>query len=149
MVRFLLIAILIGVTARVNPAMAQAPAPRPVRPTPPTRDPHTTGYVTAKELPDGENAPATEDGNFILAPTHNPAPEMALNGGATPQAAIKLFRFCAANPILEHSGAFAENGAGSLTNPLTDEQLQWIERSAPFEFRTWQCGPRTPYPEVN
>ena len=50
---------------------AQAP-----RPTPPIRDPHTSGYVPAKDLPDGENAPANADGNFILGPTHNPAPEM-------------------------------------------------------------------------
>lgn len=47
------------------------------RPAPPTRDPHTAGYVTAKELPDGEVPPANKDGNFILGPTHNPAPEMA------------------------------------------------------------------------
>jgi enterochelin esterase-like enzyme len=43
---------------------------------PPTRDPHSPGYVIAKELPDGANAPATQDGNFILGPTHKPAPEM-------------------------------------------------------------------------
>ncbi len=40
------------------------------RPGPPTRDPHTPGYVTAKELPDGTNPPANADGNFILGPTH-------------------------------------------------------------------------------
>ncbi len=45
------------------------------RPTPPTRDPHTQGYVTAKELPDGENAPPDADGNFIIGPTHKDAPE--------------------------------------------------------------------------
>lgn len=56
-------------------AQTQPQSPRPARPTPPTRDPHTPGYVDAKELPDGENAPAGEDGNFILGPTHNPAPE--------------------------------------------------------------------------
>ena len=66
------IAFLIGLMSGV--AMAQTPAPRPVSP---TRDPHTPGYVTAKELPDGANAPANADGNFILGPTHNPAPEMA------------------------------------------------------------------------
>jgi iron(III)-enterobactin esterase len=56
--------------------LAQTPAPaRPPRPTPPTRDPSTPGYVTAKELPDGTNAPSNADGNFILGPTHDPAPE--------------------------------------------------------------------------
>ncbi len=57
-------------------AIAQIPpTPPPARPTPPTRDPHTPGYVTAKELPDGTLPPANADGNFILGPTHNAAPE--------------------------------------------------------------------------
>jgi len=51
----------------------------PARPTPPTRDPHTLGYVTATELPDGSVPPADADGNFILGPTHNRAPEMTTN----------------------------------------------------------------------
>ncbi len=58
----------------------QTPAPpqtQPAaRPTPPTRDPHTPGYVQAKELPDGAVPPSSADGNFLLGPTHNPAPEM-------------------------------------------------------------------------
>jgi enterochelin esterase family protein len=53
----------------------------PGRPTPPARDPHTPGYVEAKELPDGEVPPADADGNFIIGPTHNPAPEMAVQEG--------------------------------------------------------------------
>ena len=47
------------------------------RPTPPTRDPNTPGYVTAKELPDGSVPPANIDGNFIIGPTHNPAAELS------------------------------------------------------------------------
>jgi enterochelin esterase family protein len=46
------------------------------RPTPQTRDPHTPGYVEAKELPDGDVPPVDVDGNFIIGPTHNRAPEM-------------------------------------------------------------------------
>src|SRR3954467_6208905 len=52
-----------------------APPPRPV---PPTRDPGTPGYVAAKELPDGAVPSPDADGNFIIGPTHNPAPEMAV-----------------------------------------------------------------------
>ena len=55
------------------PAASPAPAPRPV---PPTRDPATPGYVAARELPDGAVPPADADGNFIIGPTHAPAPEM-------------------------------------------------------------------------
>jgi enterochelin esterase-like enzyme len=47
------------------------------RPTPPTRDPHSAGYVAAKELPDGTIPPADADGNFIIGPTHNADPGMA------------------------------------------------------------------------
>jgi len=58
-----------------TPAPANAPATRPV---PPTRDPHTPGYVDATELPDGSVPSAGADGNFIIGPTHNPAPEMTV-----------------------------------------------------------------------
>ena len=73
---------MISLMSGVSPAMAQAPpaVARPARPTPPTRDPNTPGYVTAQELPDGTNAPANADGNFIIGPTHNPAPEMYCAG---------------------------------------------------------------------
>jgi enterochelin esterase-like enzyme len=56
---------------------APPPAARPARPTPPTRDPNSPGYVAAKELPDGGVPPPNVDGNFILGPTYNPAPEMS------------------------------------------------------------------------
>jgi iron(III)-enterobactin esterase len=74
---------LICLLAAAGPAMAQTQAPpKPAgaaRPPAPTRDPHTPGYVTAKELPDGAIPSPQEDGNFIIGPTHNPAPEMAAN----------------------------------------------------------------------
>jgi len=60
------------------------------RPTPPTRDPHTPGYVTATELPDGTNPSPTADGNFILGPTHNPAPEVTVKEGV-PQGTVYMF----------------------------------------------------------
>src|SRR4051794_25403458 len=86
------IALWIGLITGLNPTMAQAPAAaaRPPRPTPPTRDPNTPGYVTAKDLPDGENAPANADGDFILGPTHNPAPEMTVQEGV-PQGSVFTF----------------------------------------------------------
>jgi hypothetical protein len=37
---------------------------------------HTAGYVTAKELPDGAVPAVDADGNFIIGPTHNAAPEI-------------------------------------------------------------------------
>ncbi|HWD99532.1 MAG TPA: alpha/beta hydrolase-fold protein [Bryobacteraceae bacterium] len=91
MFRVLSIALTIGLAAGVcqTPAQPSSQAPaqvpgaqtRPRRPAPPTRDPHTPGYVTAKELPDGEVPSPTADGNFIIGPTHNPAPEMTVHEG--------------------------------------------------------------------
>ena len=62
-------------------ALAQAEA-QSARPVPPTRDPHTPGYVAARELADGAVPPVDADGNFILGPTHDPAPDMAAPGDA-------------------------------------------------------------------
>jgi len=68
----------VGLLVAQTPPASPAPAAgRPPRSPAPTRDPHTPGYVTAKELPDGDNASPSEDGNFILGPTHNPVPDMA------------------------------------------------------------------------
>src|SRR5438477_2531236 len=79
MFRLLSIACLVSLVTGLHPAKAQAPtaATRPARPTPPTRDPNTPGYVTAKELADGAVPPANVDGNFILGPTHDAAAESA------------------------------------------------------------------------
>jgi enterochelin esterase-like enzyme len=85
--RLMIVALAIAVLPGAREALAQntgtsAPgvsvqAP-PVRPTPPTRDPHSPGYVQATELPDGAVPPPGVDGNFIIGPTHAPAPEMTV-----------------------------------------------------------------------
>lgn len=73
-------------------ASAQAPAPA-TQPTTaragrgrggggyPTRSPYEPGYVKATELPDGTLPPPNVNGNFILGPTHTPAPEMTPREG--------------------------------------------------------------------
>jgi iron(III)-enterobactin esterase len=82
MLRLFILAILTGLVAPAVPAVSQTALPPPMaRPTPPTRDPHTPGYVAAKELPDGANAPVHADGNFILGPTHKRAPDMTIQSG--------------------------------------------------------------------
>jgi enterochelin esterase-like enzyme len=48
-----------------------------MRPPMPTRDPHTPGFVAATELPDGAVPDPNQNGNFIIGPTHTPAPELA------------------------------------------------------------------------
>jgi enterochelin esterase family protein len=86
---------LFSVALSVIPAAAQvppaaAPTARPARPPSPTRDPHTPGYPPAKDLPDGTNPAADADGNFILGPTHDPAPEMPVKEGV-PQGTVFEF----------------------------------------------------------
>ena len=92
MSRFLSISFLMTLVFTAASATAQTPAaqptppaatpapPVPPRPTAsqlPVRDPHAPGFVTATELPDGAVPPPTADGNFIIGPTHKPAPETA------------------------------------------------------------------------
>jgi enterochelin esterase family protein len=80
--RLLSIAFLIGMTVGAGAAMAaDAPQTKPARPKPPARDPNTAGYVAAKELPDGTMPPPDADGNFIIGPTHDRAPEMIVHEG--------------------------------------------------------------------
>lgn len=65
------VAIAVGLVVSSQLAIAA-----PKRPTPPTRNPQTEGFVVLKELPDGEVPPVDAVGNFIIGPTHKPAPQM-------------------------------------------------------------------------
>lgn len=62
----------------------------PPRPTPPARDPHTPGYVEAKELPDAAVPPIDDNGNFIIGPTHKSAPETVAHDGVPRGAVFNL-----------------------------------------------------------
>src|SRR5476651_2611995 len=120
-IKLLNVAFLIGMTAIANPAFAQTTNQQTVaqrRANPPTRDPHTPGYVTAKELPDGENAPADVDGNFILGPTHKRAPEMTANTNV-PQGTIYNFTMSSTDSKF-YPGIARQGGLGVLdpTSPI-------------------------------
>ncbi|HEU5396074.1 MAG TPA: alpha/beta hydrolase-fold protein [Verrucomicrobiae bacterium] len=65
-------------------APAQNSPDRPARPRPPTRDPHSPGYVTASELPDGAVPSPDAEGNFIIGPTHKSATEMTVESNIPP-----------------------------------------------------------------
>src|ERR1700730_18857848 len=98
------------------------PAARGTRPPPPTRDPKTPGYVSAKELPDGAVQPVDVEGNFILGPTHNPAPEMTLQEGV-PHGTVYNFTMSSADSkiypgIARESGTFAAPDPNDPTNVL-------------------------------
>ncbi|HTV39267.1 MAG TPA: alpha/beta hydrolase-fold protein [Candidatus Sulfotelmatobacter sp.] len=80
----------------LNDAQAQVSPSHHVRPTPPTRDPHTPGYVTATELPDGTVPPVDVNGNFIIGPTHRPALE-AMPAANIPQGTVYQFTMSSAD----------------------------------------------------
>ena len=117
MLRLPAIACAISLAAFIAPAVNKAPTaapaqPRPTRPTPPARDPNTPGFVAAKELPDGVNAPANAAGNFILGPTHNPAPEMAAQE-VVPQGTVYEFTMSSADSKIYPGIAREPNTFGS------------------------------------
>ncbi len=114
MPRLLSAAFLIGLMTAATSMMAQAPAAAlPARPGPPVRDPNTSGYVTAKDLPDGANAPSTADGNFILGPTHPAAPEMNQQEGV-PQGDV--FNFTMESTDSKFYPGIARGAADAATN---------------------------------
>ncbi len=123
------LAILLGAVTGVAPAMAQnaapaAPAPgaqaparggRGVAPVP-TRDPHNPAYPAAKELPDGTIPTANDEGNFIIGPTHNPAPEMTVNENV-PHGTVSMFEMKSTDSKIYPGIARAPRGAGPAPAP--------------------------------
>ena len=123
---------LLSIAFSINLITAQTPttAPRPARPTPPTREPNTPGYVTAKDLPDGANAPANADGNFILGPTHSPAPEMTAQEGV-PQGTVFEFTMESTNSKI-YPGIARE--ANTFARPDPDDPSKLIVSSHPAPY---------------
>jgi iron(III)-enterobactin esterase len=94
--RSLSICFLVGLVAAVGPVFAAFSQSPPLsqhaeRPTPPTRDPHTPGYVAAKELPDGAIPPADVDGNFIIGPTYVVPADEGVRGSTIPRGTVIEF----------------------------------------------------------
>src|SRR5271157_198205 len=130
---FRLFSIAFSISLMTGLAMAQTPAAtaRPARPTPPTRNPHTPGYVTATELPDGANAPAKADGNFILGPTHNPAPEMSAQEGV-PQGAVFTFTMESADSKIYPGIAREANTFGTADPADPAKMIVTTSHAAPY-----------------
>jgi len=112
--------ILRGVRLCVGLFVAASSATAQARPTPPTRDPHTPGFVTATELPDGQIPSPDADGNFIIGPTHAPAPETVPHEGV-PRGTVHTFTMNSSDSklfpgIARDSGTF---GTVSPGDPAT------------------------------
>ena len=105
-----LLGAVLNLMAGVNLAMAA-----------PTRDPNTPGFVTAKELPDGTNAPVDADGNFILGPTHNRAPEMIMQTNV-PQGTVYDFTMSSADSKI-YPGIARAPGTFGTVDPADPARL--------------------------
>jgi len=142
MLRRYKIACLIALTTGAYSVQAQAPVPGGAqgasgavrRPGPPTRDPHTPGYVTATELPDGTNPSPKADGNFIIGPTHPAAPEMAAQDGV-PQGAVFNFTMASTDSKI-YPGIMRENATFGTPDPSNPAKLDvTTSHAAPYTRR--------------
>ncbi len=130
------------------PAASAAPAPRPV---PPTRDPATPGYVAARELPDGAGPPADADGNFIIGPTHAPAPETALRDDV-PQGTVCEITMSSADSRI-YPGIARDAGTFGTVDPAdparlvvtTSHPAPYTRRVAVFVPKQYVAGTAAPF----
>jgi enterochelin esterase family protein len=135
--KLLSMALLISLAAGVNPALAQTTNPptpaaaRPRRPPPPTRDPNTPGYVTARELPDGAVPPADADGNFVIGPTHVRAPEMAVQEGGL-QGTVSNFTMSSADSGIYPGIAREPNTFGTVDSAEPAKLAVTTSHPAPY-----------------
>ena len=150
--RSIRIAIVVGLASGTRPAMMQA-VPRPAlqstaahspvsaHPVPPTRDPHTPGYVAARELPDGANPPANADGNYILGPTHTPSPEMNRQQGV-PQGTVYEFTMSSTDSRI-YPGIARDSGTFGTPDPADPAKLiVTTSHPAPYTRRVAVYVPR-------
>jgi len=115
--------------ASIAPTVASAQ-----RPAPPTRDPRTPGYVDAVELPDGQVPPADANGNFIIGPTHAPAPETTEHAGVPRGKVIELTMSSADSKI--YPGIARDEGTFGTVDPDDPAKLVvTTSRPAPYTRR--------------
>jgi len=90
---------------------------------PPTRDPKSPHYVKKVELPDGTLPPAGAEGNFIIGPTHNPAPETVAKDGV-PKGTTVAFDMSSKESVIYNPGLIRDDtpagcGNGSIMRTQT------------------------------
>ena len=137
--------LLVAATISVGSAsMAQTPGP-------PTRDPHTPGYVTAKELPDGTVPPPDVDGNFIIGPTHPPAPETIPQDGV-PRGTVYEFTMSSADSkiypgIAREPGTFGKPAPNDPTNLIvtTSHPAPYTRKVAVYVPKQYVPGTVAPF----
>lgn len=77
---------------------------------PPTRNPHNPSYPKAAELADGALPPAGAEGNFIVGPTHDPAPETVAKDGV-PKGTVTTFAMSSKDSTIYSPGLVRDDPA--------------------------------------
>jgi enterochelin esterase-like enzyme len=125
--------LLVGILASAGGAFAEVPAapaatsapsqaaPCPPRQTPPTRDPHAPGFVAARELPDGTIPTINDEGNFIIGPTHTPAPEMIVKDDV-PHGTVSRFVMSSSDSRI-YPGIARDDGTCGTPDPADPAKL--------------------------
>jgi hypothetical protein len=123
---------------------------------PPTRDPHNANYPLATSLPDGTLPSITAQGNFIIGPTHTPAPETVVQN--VPHGAIYTFSMTSEQskiynpgmvrdePSLDYAVNNAATTPGDPSNVLipTSYPGTWSRRIAVYVPAQLNRGTRAP-----
>jgi len=133
-----------------TPAPA-ATAARPVRPTPPARDPHAPGFVPATDLPDGAVPSASDDGNFVIGPTHVADPATIAHD-SVPHGTVYTFTMSSADSriypgIARDSGTFGHADANdpSVLVVTTSHPAPYTRRVAVYVPAQYVHGSAAPF----
>src|SRR5689334_23936893 len=84
---------------------------------PPTRDPKNPNYPQATELPDSTLPPAGAEGNFIIGPTHAPAPETVAKEGV-PKGTVISFTMSSADSVIYNPGLIRDDVTGCTNSSI-------------------------------
>jgi Putative esterase len=89
---------------------------------PPTRDPNNPNYPKATELSDGTLPPIKAEGNFIIGPTHSPAPEVSAQDG-TPSGKVYSFTMSSKDSTVFNPGLIRDDPDNCLNSAVFTGQL--------------------------
>src|SRR3954449_13464228 len=84
---------------------------------PPTRDPMSPHYPKATGLADGTLPPAGAEGNFIIGPTHNPAPETIAKEGVA-KGTTKSFTLSSKESPTYNPGLIRDDAPGCTNSSI-------------------------------
>jgi hypothetical protein len=84
---------------------------------PPTRDPSNPNYPRATELADGALPPPGAEGNFIIGPTHAPAPETLAKEGV-PRGTTTSFILSSKESVIYNPGLIRDDPAGCTNGSI-------------------------------